>query len=108
MARLSALRHPWQRLLDPYRTRVLCPCDLCPRRMNAGDFAQNFCPNSSKFSRFRSKPLPQQSRGCGSGYAVRWIVNEHTSAYAFLTAMKCGYEKLNEAGMAELWNWSGM
>ena len=66
MARLSALRHPRQRLLDPYRTRGLCPVNLCPRRMNAGDFAQNLCPKSSKFRRFRSKPLPQFGRGRGS------------------------------------------
>jgi hypothetical protein len=25
----SALRHPWEHLLHPYRTHVLCPLDLC-------------------------------------------------------------------------------
>jgi hypothetical protein len=31
MARFGSLRHPWQRLLYPYRTHDLCPVDLCPR-----------------------------------------------------------------------------
>jgi len=31
MATFGALRHPWPRLLHPYRTHVLCPPDLCPR-----------------------------------------------------------------------------
>jgi hypothetical protein len=30
MATFGALRHPWNRLLPPYRTHVLCPLDLCP------------------------------------------------------------------------------
>jgi hypothetical protein len=30
MAPLSALRHPKERLLVPYRTRDLCPVNLCP------------------------------------------------------------------------------
>lgn len=30
MARFGSLRHPWQRLLDPYWTHDLCPLNLCP------------------------------------------------------------------------------
>jgi len=30
MATFGALRHPWNRLLHPYRTHVLCPPNLCP------------------------------------------------------------------------------
>ena len=30
MATFGALRHPWNRLLHPYRTHVLCPLNLCP------------------------------------------------------------------------------
>ena len=29
MATVGALRYPWHRLLHPYRTRVLCPPNLC-------------------------------------------------------------------------------
>jgi len=30
MATFGALRHPWNWLLHPYRTHVLCPPNLCP------------------------------------------------------------------------------
>ncbi len=30
MATFGALRPPWNRLLHPYRTHVLCPQNLCP------------------------------------------------------------------------------
>jgi len=30
MATFGALRPPWNRLLHPYRTHVLCPPNLCP------------------------------------------------------------------------------
>ena len=36
MATLGALRHPWNRLLRPYRTHVLCPPNLCPKAEIAG------------------------------------------------------------------------
>jgi hypothetical protein len=33
MASFSALSNPWQPLLHPYRTRDLCPVDLCPQTL---------------------------------------------------------------------------
>lgn len=33
MATFGALRPPWNRLLHPYRTHVLCPPNLCPTQL---------------------------------------------------------------------------
>ncbi|HEX5424310.1 MAG TPA: hypothetical protein VFW94_12225, partial [Candidatus Acidoferrales bacterium] len=34
----SAIRKPWEALLTPYRTHVLCPFDLCPASILLGFF----------------------------------------------------------------------
>ena len=58
MATFGALRHPWNRLSHPYRTRVLCLPNLCPHIKFPRNFG-DFCGHS------RPAPLPQQGRGRG-------------------------------------------
>ena len=58
MATFGALRPPWNPLLHPYRTRVLCPPNLCPYLKFAGN-SGGFCGHS------RLAPLSQDGRGHG-------------------------------------------
>jgi len=58
MATFGALRHPWNRLLHPYRTYVLCPPNLCPHLKFPRNFG-GFCGQS------RPAPLSREGRGPG-------------------------------------------
>jgi hypothetical protein len=58
MATFGALRPPWNRLLHPYRTHVLCPPNLCPNV----DFPENF---EGFCAPLQWIPLSLQGRGRG-------------------------------------------
>ncbi len=70
MARFSSLRHPWQRLLDPYRPCDLCLADLFPPatlRGASGRFGCDFWRREhEQTENLRAKLLPLFGRGLGS------------------------------------------